>query len=168
MTGFMTRPSRRGRLMNILLAIAIGVVVVLLVAIGLGYLRLPAPDGPKVTITEVRWTILQGTNAYNQGWFGKGQFNYTRADGWLSPTYSSGSRFLLTWEMVNYDTVNHTIFDVALSAPFIFIGTQPPLPVNVIPGDEAGTLGVLIETSSSTSGSFALNVTVNALGGSSG
>lgn len=149
----------------VLFGVALGALVLILVLVGVGYLRLPTSPGPTVTVTEVRWTVQQGTNAGGMGWFGKGQFNYTAASGWLAPTFSAGSRFQVSWTIANYDDVNHTIYSVSVSSPFVLAGTLAPLPMNVNVGDDGNILGVWVSTSSSTSGSFPLSITVNALSG---
>lgn len=147
-----------------LFAVALGVLVFLLVLIGIGDLRLPGSSSPSVTVTEVKWTIEQGTNKGGLGWFGKGEFNYTNATGWMAPTYPAGSRFTVSWSIANYDTVNHTIYSVSLGSPFLLAGTRLPLPMNVNVGDDGNVLELYVTTPSSTSGAFALNITVNALG----
>ena len=155
--------SRRQIVWGILYTIAIGVVVLLLILIGVGYLRLPPKTGPSVTISEVEWTVAQGTNSYGQTWFGKSQFNYTPAAGWVPPSFAAGGQLLVTWQVVNYDITSHTICSVTVSSPFILSGTQEPLPMTINPGDDGGALGVWVTTPSSVSGTYPLSISVNAL-----
>src|SRR5271170_1589778 len=161
----MRMPQRRQLLWTVLLTVATAVLALLLILIGVGYLRLPttAASSTTITVTEVRWTIEQGTIPTGEGWFGEGEFNYTSADGWISPTFASGSSFSVDWTIVNFDRVNHTIFSVTVNSPFLLVGTHYPLPMNVVVGDNSRPLGLTISTASSASGPLVLEVTVNAL-----
>lgn len=162
------RLTRRQWVWTALFAVALAVLVFLLVLIGVGYLRLPSTSstGAQVTVTAVDWTIEQGTNGHGIGWFGKSQFNYTGATGWFPPTFAAGSELQVSWSISNFDTVNHTVYTVTAGAPFSVARTLPVLPMNVNVGDDGNTLGVWVTTSSSTSGSYVLDLTVDALSGS--
>jgi hypothetical protein len=162
----MRRVARRRVLWAALFAVAIGVLVLLLVLIGIGYLRLStsSSSGNQVTISAVHWSVEQGTNAAGSGWFGKSQFNYTGSDGWVPPTFAAGSELTVNWAISNFDTVEHNISAVSVGSPFVLAGTHPTLPMVVIVGDDGGTLGVIVTTPSSLSGSFVLDITVDALG----
>jgi hypothetical protein len=157
------RFARRQLLWTALFAIAVGVLVLLLVLIGVGYLRLPSAPAPTMTVSEVKWTVLQGTNSYGEAWFGRGVFNYTPATGWQT-NYAAGSTFTVNWDITNYDNVDHTIYTVTVNAPFLIQKTGVPLPMNVMVGDEGNPLLLYVTTSGSQSGTFTLDITVNALG----
>jgi hypothetical protein len=163
----MRRLSRRQLLWTALFAVAIGLLVLLVAFIGLGYLRLPTSAGPSVTVSSVHWVIEQGTNAQNQTWFGKSQFNYSGAS-WIAPTYAAGTTFDVSWTVVNYDNVTRNICDVTIATPFLLVKTSPTLPFAAVVGDESGSLKIFVTTSSSASGSFMLNITVDALSCNSG
>ncbi|HLM91549.1 MAG TPA: hypothetical protein VK424_05810 [Thermoplasmata archaeon] len=157
-------PRGRQLIWTALYSIALGVLVLLLVFIGIGYLRLPASSPSTFTVEEVRWTIEQGTIANGQGWFGLGEFNYSRAAGFFPPTYDSGASFQVAWALVNYDHVNHTIYSVTVNSPFTLVGTKYSLPMPVVIGDDSRPLGLTIGSPSSLTGPVVLEITVNTLG----
>jgi hypothetical protein len=159
------RLTRRQWVWTALFAVALAVLVFLLVLVGVGYLRLPSSSSskPSVTVTAVDWTVEQGTNGHGVGWFGKNQFNYTGATGWFPPTFAAGSQLQVSWSISNFDNVNHTIYSVSVGAPFSLDHTLPVLPMTVFVGDDGNTLGIWVTTSSSTSGSYVLDITVDAL-----
>lgn len=160
----MRRWKRRQWVWAGLYAVVTTVLVVVLVLIALGDLRLAtsSSSGPSVTVSAVDWTVEQGTIASeNQGWFGPSQFNYTPAHGWVPPTYPTGEKFLVTWQITNYDNASHVIYAVSVDSPFTCVGTQFPLPMTVVVGDEGGTMGVWV--TSSQGGRFVLSIVVDAL-----
>jgi hypothetical protein len=159
----MRRLRRRQLIWVALFSVAIAVLLLLLVLVGIGYLRLPTTAGPTYTVTEVKWTILQGNNPENEAWFGRGVFNYTGATGWSEAPHPAGSTFLVTWTITNYDNVNRTIYSVTVNSPFLVAGTGRPLPMNVAVGDEGNPLVITISTTSGTSGTYVLSITVNAI-----
>ena len=143
---------------------AVGVLALLLVLVGTGTLRLPSRSpGPSVTVSSVNWSVLEGQIPNGRGWFGPAEFNYTSATGWKPATFSSGGRLQISWGVVNYDNTTHQIYSVTVSPPFELAGTGTPLPMFVGIGDDGNTLVVYVTTSSSTSGTFPLAITVNAL-----
>ena len=158
----MRRTRRRTLVWSILLTAVAGILIVLLVLIGLGYLVLPGPTPPSVTVTEVTWSLLQGTDSHGIGWFGGSSFNYSMNDGYPT-TFRAGSTFTLPWSPENFDSVSHTIYTVTVSAPFELVSSRPALPYAVAPGDDSGNFSFTITTSSTTSGAYVLQVTVNAL-----
>ncbi len=155
---------KRRLLWTALLAIAIGILVLLLVLIGVGYLRLPHLPGagtPSVTISEVKWTVEQGQTSSGQGWFGPSQFNQTQDEGYPL-TVSAGSSIKLIWPAFNRDSVSHTVYSVAVSAPFQVLSSSPSLPCQVAAGDDSAFFDFEVEVPSSASGSYTLSVTVDA------
>lgn len=160
----MRRTRRRTLFWGVLLAAVAGILIVLLVLIGLGYLVLPGPAPPNVTVTEVSWTLFQGTS-HGHGWFGSSTFNYTANDGYPA-TFPAGYTFTVAWSPVNFDSVSHTVYTVAVSAPFELVSSHPALPYAVAPGDDSGNFSFYITTPSSTSGAYVLQVTVNAISAS--
>jgi hypothetical protein len=159
------RLGRRRLLWAALYLVALSVLVVALVLVGLGDLRLPSSGhaGPAVTVSRVDWTVLEGTTSHGQGWFGPAEFNYTPATGWQPPTFSAGTRLQVSWDLVNYDTTTQEIYSVTVGSPFELAGTGKGLPMVVNIGDDGNSLVLYITTPSSTSGTFPLDVTVNAL-----
>ncbi len=156
------RPRTRGRLLTVLVAIAAAVVVVLVGLIGAGYLRLPTSPAPTVTISAVHWHILEGTTAGGIGWFGNSTFNYTTGNGYPQ-TVRSGGSISIPWTTSNFDSANHTVYSVTTSAPFAFEGSRPALPMVAPGGEDDVIFEFTIAIPSGTSGSFALDLTVNAL-----
>jgi hypothetical protein len=155
------RLTRRQQLWTALFAVALGVLVFLLVLIGIGELRLPGAATPNVTVTEVQWTIEQGTTGHGVGWFGKGLFNYTTATGWAAPTFAAGTELKVVWDVQNFDSVPHNITGVSVGQPFtVDTARSSALPLAVNIGDEGAILTVWVTTSSSTSGAFVLTITV--------
>lgn len=160
----MRRLRKRNLVWAGLFVAATTVLVVLLVLVGIGYLRLPSTPGPSVTVSEVEWNVAQGQTSQGRGWFGPSQFNYTSASGWQSPTFEAGSQLEVTWALVNYDNVTHTIYSVSVSAPFALSGTLRSLPMIVNIGDEGNLLAIYVSIPSSASGPYSLTITVDALG----
>lgn len=159
------RIPRRTLLWSALFAIAAGVLVVLLVLIGFGYLALPKSPPPSVTVSEVQWTIQQGTTPGGGGWFGPSHFNYS-LNAEFPLTVSAGTSFRLAWTPENFDTTAHTVYSLSVSVPFEWNSqsSRPPLPDTVPSGDDGGQFSFVIITPS-TPGTYELNVTVNAING---
>lgn len=156
----MFRPPRRHHLLQLAIAFVAGVVVVLLVLIGLGVLVLPASSPPKVTITEVQWTILQGTNPNGAGWFGKSPINETAADGLPWSVNSGGSANFLVQLLGN----NRTIYNVTSLTPgFKVTSTIPPTPCNATGVDEFHITATVQVPSVSSDTSYVLELEINGL-----
>lgn len=155
---------KRKLLWTTLLGTGIGVLVLLLVLIGIGYLRLPpAPQGT-VSVSEIHWTLEEGTTASGQGWFGPSEVNQTSGQG-LPQTYTSGTTFALSWSAFNRDNVSHTVYSISVLPPFSFGGAQPTLPGTVPAADDGFGFTFDFSTASSTTGTYILEVTVNCLSG---
>ena len=157
------RPLRRRTIWAALFAVAIGALILLLILVGIGTLRLSTSSGPTVTVSEVKWTVEQGSLAGGQGWFGKSVFNYTTASGWVPPSFGAGATFEISWSIVNYDSATHYIYNVTASSPFLVTGTRVALPMAVVSGDDGYPLSIYFSSPSSASGAYTLSITVDAL-----
>lgn len=160
------RPGRRGGLRGRvgLLRIAIGVmaavVVVLLILIGLGTLVLPSSSNPTVTITEVRWTIEQGTDSNGHGWFGNSSINETDEDGLPAQVPSGG---VFTVQVTLLATSNKTIYTATADSPFTVTNTVPQLPAKPVGVDDFVFQVVVRAPSVSSDATYVLLVTLDAL-----
>lgn len=154
---------KRRRLWAVLFTVAIAVLVLLLVLIGVGYLRLPSSSPAMVTVSEIEWTIEQGSTSDGQGWFGPSHVNDTANQG-APYYYTAGTTFQLSWSAFNRDTANHTVYSVSTLAPFSFVGAHPTLPATVPGGDDSFGFAFDFSTPSSTSGTYVMYITLNALG----
>jgi len=157
---------RRRHLWVICLAVATVILVVLLALVGLGVLTLPGtPPPPLVKIQEVQFTILQGRNASGLPWFGP-NFTYSGVVN-NYPFYATpGGNFTLPVTLYNFDNVNHTVYSMAPSPPFIFGGSSPALPWIVQPvvkSDDSGNFDLTISAPNSPGDTLTLYITINAL-----
>ncbi len=135
--------------------------MILLVAlIGLGTLRLPSAPPSSVTVSQVDWTILEGTTSTGHGWFGPGSFNSTVSDG-FPLTVAAGGSFVVAWAPVNLDVSPHTVSYASVNAPFTVDGTAPGLPCTVPVGDDPTPFGFTIGVPTSASGAYVLDITLN-------
>lgn len=151
---------RRKTLWTIAVAAVTGLVVVLLVLIAIGILVLPATSPAPVTVTEVRWTILEGTTASGLGWFGESQFNYTNG---FPVNETAGGSMTLSVTLTNLDTLNHTIYSVLAMPPFNVSSVQPEVP-RVIPHSVDNALfQITVSVPNDPGHSLVLQLTVNAL-----
>lgn len=159
----MIRIQKRTLLWSSLFAIAIAVLITLLVLIGLGYLALPASPPKQVTISEVEWTIVQGTTSHGIGWFGPSPFYYGENAG-FPRTEPTGGTFNLPWSPQNFDTVSHNVCAVTIGNSGFSIGSpHPALPNTVPPGDDGGQFEFPINVPGSASGNYTLQLTINAI-----
>lgn len=158
----MARLRRRGWFLKTLIAVAAAVVVVLVGLIAAGVLVLPLAPPTTVTISEVQWTVLEGTTAQGYGWFGNSSFTWDHRNG-FPLTLSPGSSFQLPWTTANMDGVNHTIYSVSVNPPFRLVSTWPTVPVVAPGGEDSVVFEFQISVPSTASGSMVLQVTVNAL-----
>lgn len=159
----MRRISRSRLIWGVLYGVVATILVVLLVLIALGYLVLPSSPPATVTIEKVEWTILQGTTSQGHGWFGNSSFNWSTADGY-PVAIKAGTTFELPWSPSNLDTVSHTVYSISVSSPFSCVSSRPALPTSVPPGDgDDGGFNFGISIPGSSSGSYTLEITVNAL-----
>ena len=126
--------------------------------IALGFLALPSNPGHTVTITEVRWSIVQGTTADGTGWFGPSQFNYTD-NGWPAQV-PSGGRIDIPWSFSNYDASNRTVYAVQSSSPFTVVSSQPALPVSIPGGSDDALIEFEVQVPGGGSLTTALNISI--------
>lgn len=159
----MKRRLSRHRAWQLAIGIVAGLVVVLLVLIGLGILTLPAPAPSKVTITQVQWTILQGTTTFGFGWFGPSTRIANNSSG-LPVEVASGGRFTVTLSLSDLDSANHTIYSVLAASPFRVVSTVPSIPAKVVSGMDDFTLNVDVAVPTvSSDTSYVVDLTVDAL-----
>lgn len=158
----------RARFLQYAIVVAATVVVVLLVLIAFGAIRLPssAAGPPSVTVTGVHWVIEQGTTSSGLGWFGPNEFNYTSADGYPVKV-NTGDSLTIPWTFSNFDSSNHSIYEVYVGPPFSLVSTTPTIPlhggVNVPAGTDDAFLNVVVRAPSQTAAPLILNLTVDAL-----
>jgi hypothetical protein len=158
------RPIPRKKLVWALLFLVVTVVLVaLLVLIGLGYLTLPKSTPGSVTISEVQFTIVQGTTPAGAGWFGPSTFTYEKNAG-FPRSETVGQSFGLPWAPQNFDTTSHTIYTVNVgNSGYCVASAHPALPASVPPGDDGGQFEFQISIPSGASGTIALSVTIDAV-----
>lgn len=153
------RPTRR-QLVQLAVAFAAGVVVILLVLVGLGILVLPTSGSAKVTVSEVQWKILQGYNSNGQGWFGPGEINETDADG-LPVQVNSGGSASFTVQLLGS---NRTIYSVtSASSGFTVTSTTPAMPCTATGVDEFRLSATVTVPNVSSGASYVLQLVVNGL-----
>jgi len=158
-------PRRRGwrsrvGLLRIGIVIMAAFVILLLVLIGLGTLVLPTPGKPTVTITEVRWTIEQGTDSNGHGWFGNSTINETDEDGLPAQVPSGG---VFTVQVTLLATSNKTIFTATADSPFSIAYTVPTLPTTPVGVDDFVFHVAVDAPSVSNDASYVLLITLDAL-----
>ena len=137
-------------------------VVALLVLVGLGYLVLPGTPPPApVTVTSVRFTIVQGTNASGLGWFGPSAFNYSGAANGYPFTVAAGGTFTISVTLWNHDNQAHTIYSAAAGAPFRVSSTAPSLPVGVAAMEDDALIQIGLVAPSTPGASLVLMVTID-------
>ncbi len=159
----MKRRLSRGRLWQIAVGLATGVVVLLLVLIGIGWLVLPSSPAKEVTVVGVEWKILQGTTPTGIGWFGPDTINVTGTGG-FPISVSTGGSFVASLILSNLDSTNHTVYSVLANSPFHVSRTSPTLPNTVVSGEDDWTFAVTVSVPSSPSASSVTVVlTVNAI-----
>jgi len=152
----------RPLLLRVAVVAVAGLVVVLLVMIGLGYLILPANPPTTVTISEVRWTILQGTNPNGRGWFGNSPINETPPAESLPWTTDSGSLVKVAILLLGG---NHTIYNVtSLTSGFTVVSTTPAMPCAANGVDDFALAALVRVPSVSSDVSYVLEMEINAEG----
>ena len=162
----------RRRLVGYLVIAAAALVAVLLVLIGLGILVLPSSSPAPVSVTETNYTVLEGKTAYGSYWFGiiESGFNASFTDrlsfpgfngypGNLAPGGSFGVDVLL-W---NNDSTAHTVYSVSVAPPFIYLTSDPTLPIPVPAGADNAAFTFTVRAPNTPGASYALNLTINAL-----
>jgi hypothetical protein len=160
----MRKLPRRTLLLTTLFAVAAGVLLILLSLIALGYLVLPGAPPPKLTVSEVQWTILQGTTSSGRGWFGPNE-TWNQSDGYPL-VVREGHAFTVAWTPPNFDNQPHTVYTIFVNSPYEWLSGQslPPLPTSVPPGDgDEGGFQFVFVLNNVTSGAYPLEITVCAL-----
>lgn len=155
---------RKRTLYTIGVAVAVIVLAVLLLLIAEGVLILPGTAGPApVSVNAVQYTILQGTNASGNGWFGPNQVTYSGAVNGFPYKENPGATFSVSIELRNFDSQEHTLYSVSVSAPFVFSSTTPGLPAEIPAGTDDALLQIYVTAPSSPGTTLTLFVTLNAL-----
>ena len=159
----------RKRIIFTLVAIVAAFVVVLLALIVAGVLVLPSHTPAPVTIESVSVQFLQGKTASGEWWFKVQWYNLSTGEGYPL-TVGSGATWHLQIPLTNWDSMNHTVFDVAPNASsgaagFKVVGTNPPTPTSV-PGEgyEEGEyyLSVVVAAPSKPGTSYQVGLVLNA------
>lgn len=155
---------RRRTLWTIAVAVVAVVLAVLLILIAFGFLVLPgsAPPAP-VTISAVQFTLLQGTNASGNGWFGPSTFTYTGIYNGFPFHVSPGGSFSVPVILENFDDNPHTLYSVSVQPPFLFESTSPALPQTMVALQDDALLTIYAKAPSSPGETLELFVTINAL-----
>lgn len=148
--------------MTVAIAVAALVVVVLLMLIGLGYIVLPQQTTPPITVTQTRYTILEGTNASGGFWFGPDQLVYPGLNGYPT-TVPPGGSFGVPIVLWNHDSANHTVYSVSVASPFTYDGSDPALPIVVPAGEDNANFEFTLTAPSQSGVSLTVNITINAL-----
>jgi len=149
----------RPRLVYVGVAVMSVVVVVLLVLIGVGRLALPGTTPATVTINEIRWYILQGTEN-GHGWFGENLTVLGAEDG-LPWRLASGATFTVAITLLA--TSEKPIYSANATLPFRLTSTSPPLPSTPTGVDDFLFRATIAAPSISSDTAYNLSVTINAL-----
>lgn len=162
------RRARRRLLGSLVLAAAV-LVALLLVLISLGYLVLPSASPASVNIVRTHYSILEGTSASGQYWFGldgnfSDQLTYPDFDGYPA-NLPPGGTFGVPIVLWNNDSVNHTIYSVSVNAPFELVRSDPALPIVVPTGVDDASFVFTVRVPNQPGASLGLSVTIDALGG---
>ena len=163
------RLLRRGITIAVIVAAIVVVVLVALVADNI--LVLPGSSPAPVTISYVHLIIEEGNvSGPSQGtWFGGPWFlNYSTTEGFPIQV-ASGGTFNIVWEnIINFDTVNHTIYSVTAYSPgnghpFTIANTVPALPQHYIADREGGNLAMYVTVPTTPGKTYAVTLVVDAL-----
>lgn len=155
---------RTPRPLTLAIVAAIGVVVLLVGLIGVGVLVLPSSASPTITISETRYTILEGTNASGGNWFGPDQLSYPGLNGYPT-SVPAGSSFGVPIVLWNHDSANHTVYSVSVAPPFTYVRSDPALPISVPAGEDNANFEFTLLAPTGSGGSIAVAITINALTG---
>ena len=149
-----------------MVAIAAVILLVIVVLIALGDLVLPGTPAPApVTIQQVNFTILQGTNSTGANWFGPSHFSYSPVNHTLGYPFQvkAGGGFSIPVVLENFDNATHTIYSVTAGAPFTFITSKPLLPSSLMPLQDSAVLDMNFTAPNSPGSTLVLFVTLDAL-----
>lgn len=144
-------PDRR----RLILLIVCATLVIVLAA----YVYWPKSD-TRVTVTKATIYIFDVVSGKTPtDWFGSPYINETSGYPFSS---TRGAAFTVGVQLINFDrNATHIIVGANASSPFVFVGTSPSLPLFVGP-EVAVLLNVTVDCPP-TAGSYALNVTLNAI-----
>ena len=155
---------RRRTLWSIAVGVTAAVLVVLLVLIWYGVLVLPgAPAPAPVSVTSAQFTLLQGTNASGNGWFGPSAFSYSGVVNGYPVNVAPGGTFSISVTWTNYDSSAHTIYSISVAAPFTFVRSSPSLPATLYGLEDDAFMQIYVSAPNSAGLSLSVYVTVNAL-----
>jgi hypothetical protein len=155
---------RRRTVWTIAVAVVATVLVILLILIAAGALVVPgaAPPSP-VTVTSVQYTILQGTNASGNGWFGPNVVTYSGPANGFPVKLSPGAQFTEWFTIINFDSSPHTVYSVAVQAPFTFVQSSPGLPQTLKALQDDADLEIFLTAPSTAGATGTLFITIDAL-----
>jgi hypothetical protein len=155
---------RKRQLWTIVVVVAVAVLVVIIALIGLGYLVLPGTPAPaKITLEQVNFTIVQGTNRSGANWFGPSHFSYAGLQNGYPFKVASGGTFNISLVLENFDSADHSIYSVSAATPFVFHTSTPVLPAVVLGDTDSAVLQMTFSAPNSPGATLTLFVTVNAL-----
>ncbi|MGI0155251.1 MAG: hypothetical protein ACREDE_03860 [Thermoplasmata archaeon] len=144
---------------------AAGALVILLIGIAAGILVVPGHSTPApVQVSSVQFTLVQGTNASGNPWFGPSPVIYQGIQNGYPYSISPGKSFTVPLVLENFDTQSHTIYSISAAAPFTFTGSDPAAPVLVPAGTDDALLQLTFTAPSSAGSTLTLFVTINFLG----
>jgi hypothetical protein len=159
------RKLKRSQLWTIAVGVAAVILATFLALIAFGVLVLPGASPPApVRVTQVEFTLDQGTNASGRGWFGPSTFNYTGIGYGFPYVVAPGGNFSIPLILENFDTVPHTVYSASASAPFTLTGTSPALPAEVRALQDDAGLQLFVKAPSTPGATLTLFITVNMLG----
>jgi hypothetical protein len=143
-------------------AIAAGVLAIVLLLIAANILVLPSSSPATVNVNSIQFTIIQGTNASGNPWFGPSHFNYSGVYNSYPFQVATGGSFSIPVELENYDSMPHTLYSVEIAAPFTLISTDPNLPQVIQKNTDETTLFVDIKAPGSA-GTDVVYMTIDTL-----
>lgn len=155
---------RRRTLWTIAVAVTAAVLVALLVLISIGVLVLPgAPAPAPVSVTSAQFTLLQGTNASGNGWFGPSSFSYSGVVNGYPFSVAPGATFSISVTWTNYDSNPHTIYSISVAAPFAFVRSSPSVPATLYGLEDDAFMQIYVTAPNSPGASLSVFLTVNAI-----
>jgi hypothetical protein len=144
--------------------IAAAIVVAVLVALVAGGVLVLFSNSPTpVTISSVHLVIQEDNTSSGVGWFGPWSINYTQAEGFPIQV-APGNTFSIVWEnVINFDSVPHSIYRVTSSPPFTIASTLPAL-AHTVPQDSGDfNLAISVGVPSSPGGTYAVTLVVDCI-----
>jgi len=142
--------------------VAVAIFVVILVAlVAGGVLVLFSNSPPPVTISSVHLIIQEGNTTSGVPWFGPWSINYTSAEGFPLQV-APGNTFTIVWaNVINFDSMPHTMYKVNPSSPFTIASTLPALP-HTVPQDSTDfNLAISVGVPSTGGSTYAVTLVVD-------